>query len=96
MDCLEHQKTYYSNSLISKAPVQRIKISGDESAFFFSPPLTLTEVFQRRPKGENLGQQQQKEQHKEPWRNFLKSEPRVFTAQQRLPAIAATRRLCSH
>lgn len=81
MDCLEHQKTYYSNSLISKAPVQCIKISGDESALL-SPP-TRTEVFffkghQRERKKKNLGQQQQKEQHKEPWRNFLKSELGVF------------------
>lgn len=47
MDCLEHQKTYYSNSLISKAPVQCIKILGDESAPAPFPP---TEVFQRIPK----------------------------------------------
>lgn len=33
MACLEHQKTHYSNPLVSKPPVQSIIILSDESVF---------------------------------------------------------------
>lgn len=57
MDCLEHQKTHYSNSLVSKPPVQSIIILSDESVF--AQP-HASQGFQKTAKQQSWTTKQQK------------------------------------